>query len=210
MERLCLSRSFMFLGAMQRCLANPSFRPRPRMRRGWPRIRKCWRQRCVLHSVGPGVVLHSVGAVLYPVLGIGSGQPGRLHSRAGGTFGQLRLVVRWSRYRQAQTAPRRRQREYRQYYLSLFHNISTNRLFPPTLVWKMKKIECGERGMMLKGKQRAFAEWRAGALSWRQSHQSARSNDLHLAHFQIFSFLQIFRPFPISFHKLFLSARFCI
>ena len=93
---------------------------------------------CVLHSVGPGVVLHSVGAVLYPVLGIGSGQPGRLHSRAGGTFGQLRLVVRWSRYRQAQTAPRRRQREYRQYYLSLFHNISTNRLFPPTLVWKMK------------------------------------------------------------------------
>ena len=34
MERLCLSRSFMFLAAMQRCLANPSFRPRPRMREG--------------------------------------------------------------------------------------------------------------------------------------------------------------------------------
>ena len=59
-------------------------------------------------------------------------------SRAGGTFGQLWLVVHWT-CRQPlgrNTAPRRQQREYCQYYPPLFQNISSNQLLCATVARK--------------------------------------------------------------------------
>ena len=87
--------SFMFLAALLTAnrYLSPSFRPRPRMR-GLASDRICKFEQPPVGSPGGA-------AVLYPVLGIGSGC-GRWgsSSRAGGTFGQLLLwrVVRWTRH----------------------------------------------------------------------------------------------------------------
>ena len=97
--------------ATTRCLS-PSFRPRPRMR-GLASDRICKFEQQQQPPVGGG-------AVLYPVLGIGRSGCGH-SSRAGGTFGQLWLVVRWTPRQPLprNTALRRQQREYCQYYLSV-------------------------------------------------------------------------------------------
>ena len=111
---------------------SPSFRPRPRMLLGlgsYLQIRAAatsWRRWCCTLSRPR----HRER--------VRAAHSSSSSSRAGGTFGQLWLVVHWT-CRQPlgrNTAPRRQQREYCQYYPPLFQNISSNQLLCATVARK--------------------------------------------------------------------------